>query len=311
VLASPPYYAGQETAGALTSFEWESSTEDETGNTYGFYAGISFGYSAETPFWGSAGSSEFKVNVDTSMDWNYTYGTEQSSARTFNCGAGQNQVIFVSTPVDVYRYKIVESPDPTQIDSIVSVQVPRTPKIIPMDVVLFNEAVPEELQVPAEILTHTLGDPWSYPKRADMLKLFTDGAIRNDETYGDYHTVIPVEATQGGFRTPDPFRVTVGYANESQEITLSHGASKGFGTEFNLQVGIEAQNVAGGVLVGGRAGFHYGYSHSYKSTDKTTIHGVIPNISVGKKVYTVGLFAYPYPANAKARFVVVDYWVEE
>ncbi|MFT3915463.1 MAG: hypothetical protein QM704_15485 [Anaeromyxobacteraceae bacterium] len=311
VLASPPYYQGQDTGDAVTSFEWEASSEDESQNTYGFYAGIAFGYSAETPFWGSAGSSEFKVTVDASMDWNYSQGWEQSAARSFDCPPGENQVVFVSTPIDVYRYKIVSSPVAAQVGTYVTVQIPRTPKIIPMEVDLYNAAVPEELRVPAAALPQAFGDPWSYPKRTDMLALFSDGPIRNDEKYGDYKSVIPVSVTQGGFRTPDPFRITTGYAGGGQGISLSQGYSKGFGSEFNLQVGVEFQNVAGGVLVGGKAGFHYGYAHSYRSTDKTTISGWIPNIPSGKKPYTAGLFAYPYPTAANARFVVVNYWVEE
>jgi len=39
------------------------------------------------------------------------------------------------------------------------------------------------------------------------------------------------------------------------EFELDTGKSSGYGTEFNLQVGIEAQTVTGGPLLGDRARF--------------------------------------------------------
>ncbi len=313
VLASPPYYAGQDLGQGSTAFTLERSTEDASGNTFGFYAGLSIGYSAETPFWGSAGSSKLAFTVDTSLDFNFTTGATQSAAKTFTCPAGENQVVFASTPLDVYYYEVVASPDPAQVGERMSIQIPREPVIRPYEMGLYNSIVPAEFRVPSAVLRHGLGDPWSYPTRADMEALFVDGTtVLFDEVAGEYLNVIPIPV-QGGFRTPDPFMIDVGRAGASQTVELTSSASRGFGTDFNLQVGVEFENVAGGVLVGGKAGFHYGYSHSYTTTDATAIAGTIPNLPpsmADKPLYSAGLFAYPYPSSGSGRYVVVNYWVE-
>ncbi len=313
VLASPPYYAGQDASAASTSFTLEVNTEDESGETFGFYAGLSIGSSAETPFWGSAGSSKFAFTVEAALDANFTAGTSRSYAITRSCPPGQNLVFFASTPFDVYYYEVVSSPDPAQVGQRMSIQIPRDAEVKLFELGLYNSIVSEEHRVPADVLKHRFGDPWSYPTRADMQALFVDGDTElTDPFKGTYLNVVPIPV-EGGFRTPDPFMINVGRSDGWTTTEMSSGASRGFGTNFDLQVGIEFENVAGGVLVGGKAGFHYGYSHSYTTTNATAVSGTIPDVPLSmpdKPLYSAGLMTYPYPTTGNARFVVVNYWVE-
>ncbi|HET9597097.1 MAG TPA: hypothetical protein VFP65_16025 [Anaeromyxobacteraceae bacterium] len=130
-----------------------------------------------------------------------------------------------------------------------------------------------------------------------------------------YTKLVPTNASLGGFRTPDELIFSVGVANSGGSgLSLANGTSSGYGSEFNLQVGVEGQEVRGGVLVGERAGFHYGYSSSYDTTKQTTVSGQVPPIPISMKdtlrQYSVGLFAYPYPNDSTAQYIVVNYWVE-
>jgi hypothetical protein len=323
VLVSPPVYQGQDPNGVgQTTIEWEAGSEVDSTTTHGFYAGLSLGFQAEAPLWGSAASEEFKVNVDTSMDWNFTSGSGQSVASTFFTGAGEDQVVFVSVPYDIYHYTVVSSPD-GKAGYDLAIQVPRQAVIQQYDLDLFNSIVPEGYRVPAEAFNPATGerhapyDPSSYPTHAEMASILpmTANGTATDPKGTTYTKLVPSNGGLGGFRTPDELVFRVGVANTGGSgLSLSNASSSGYGTEFNLQVGIEAQQVTGGVLVEERAGYHYGYSGSYNTTSQTTVSGQVPPIPISMKdavqPYNVGLFAYPYPNDATAQYIVVNYWVE-
>lgn len=311
VMAAPPYYTGQDAGAAETALTFGRDYAKDTAKAVGFYAGLSVGYSAETPFWGSAGSSKVVFTVEGSLDWTFSTGSSEGVRNSYAGPGDKDQVVFAATPIDVYHYEIVSSPQGRAGERI-SVQVPRTPWLTAMDRDFYDAHVPAQYRVPAGVLSHRIGDPWSYPSREDMLLLFGDGAMRTDPDRGPYATVVP--KIVGGFRTPDPWmQHLVPGSSGKQGIELSNGASSGFGTDFNLQVGVEFENVSGGFLVGGKAGFHYGYSHSFTTTDTTAISGWIPGIPPSMKSvqpYSVGLFAHPWPTAGAGKFVVVNYWVE-
>jgi hypothetical protein len=324
VLVSPPVYRGQDGTGCGgTTIEWEAGAEVDATTTHGFYAGLSLGFEAEAPLWGSAASEEFKLNVDTSMDWNFTTGSTQSVARPFSTGSGEDQVVFVSVPYDIYHYTVVSSPD-GKAGYDLAIQVPRKPVIQRWDLDLFNSIVADGYKVPDEAFNPATGKrhgqyvPSSYPTHAEMasiLPVTANGTATDPATGNTYTRLVPSNGSLGGFRTPDELIFGVGVADTGcSGISLANGTSSGYGTEFNLQVGFEAQEVAGGVLVGERAGYHYGYSGSYNTTGQTTVSGSVPSIPISMKdtvqPYSVGLFAYPYPNDAAAQYIVVNYWVE-
>jgi hypothetical protein len=318
VLASPPYYENQDTDDLETTFAWSQGTSSTTGDTFGFYVGFSIGYSAETPLWGTAGSAEFKANINAAFDWTFTQTQYQVITKTFTCMAGENQVIFASTPMDVYYYEVVSSSDPGQIGEKVTIQIPRDPQIKQMDAEIFNSIVPEDLRISDIVISHDLGDPWTYPERADMLTLFQEGSTVTYEG-SEYDSVIPVTDSMGGFRTPDPFLLSIdSNSTGKQTIEIETGEEKGQGFNFDFEVGAEFETISGGLLVGGSAGFHYGYEQNFTTTEATIISGTLGNYedSSSRTPYRCGLMAYPYPNSAltgtySTPFVVVTYWVQE
>ncbi|HET9597098.1 MAG TPA: VCBS repeat-containing protein [Anaeromyxobacteraceae bacterium] len=174
VLVSPPVYQGQDANGTgNTTIEWEAGTQVSTTKAKGFYAGLSLGFEAEAPIWGSAAKEQFKLNVDVSMDWNFTDGGTQSVATSFFTGSGEDQVVFVSVPYDIYHYTVVSSPD-GKAGYDLAIQVPRNPVIKQFDLDLFNSIVPEAYRVPDQAFNpatgkrHAAYDPWSYATHAEM-----------------------------------------------------------------------------------------------------------------------------------------------
>ena len=303
VLAFPPYYEGQDVGNAYTSFGWEVTSESESSKTLGVYAGFSVGFSVETPFWGSGSSAELKLNVDTSLDYTTTTTNSWSGSAKKTCMGGDDGgepcVVFSYTPIDVYYYEVVSSPDATRVGKTVSVQVPRSPRIADAVLSNYNSIVGDEFKVPASLereLTAQLGHPELYPSRVQMLGHYTS------------------DPPPAGYRTPDTQILEVSSDSRAiNEFELDTGTATGYGTEFNLQVGIEAQTVTSGVLVGGRAGFHYGYSQSETVGHNTIIAGGVPGImsSLTGAPFNVGLFAYSQTRSDGGEYVVVNYWVEQ
>lgn len=301
VLAFPPYYEGQDVGNAYTAFGWQSTSDSEQSKTLGVYAGLSLGFSVESPFWGSAASTEVKLNVDTSLDFTSATTNSWSGTAKKTCmggdEGGQPCVVFSYTPVDVYYYEVVSSPDAGQVGRVMSVQVPRSPRIADTTLDNFNAVVSAGLQVPAALtaeLTAQLGHPERYPSRTQMLDCFTVAA--------------------GGLRTPDGQLLEVSAKSTAiNDFELTMGQSTSVGQEFNLEVGIEAETVVGGALVGGRAGFHYAYSQTSTVGHATIIEGGVPGImaSLAEAPFNVGLFAYKQKRSDGGQFVVVDYWVEQ
>ncbi len=315
VLASPPYYQGQDTSSASTSIAWARGTETDTSKAYGFYVGMSIGYAWEVPL---VYEAKVTVEIDATYDWTFTTVRSNAQSKSLSCPAGEDQVVFAVTPHDVYYYEVIGSPLPEQVGSRYAIELPRRPRIYPMELGRYNQIVGEDSRVPAEVLRHQLGDPWSYPTRSDMVALFTTGSVvKYDAASGrTYRNVVPISTTEAGFCTPDEFMLDIGGgAGGSQTIELSGGTSEGFGNDFDLKVGVAGEvKTAGGLFVAGRAGFHYGYSRMFSTSEETTITGTVPNLPVSmsqKKPYSVGLFSYPYPDTENPRYVVVDYWVEE
>jgi hypothetical protein len=299
VVASPPYYAGQDTSAGSTYFGWSEGGGQQTGSALGVTAGLSVGFSVETPFWGSAASAEVKLNLDTSLDWTSATTSSWTAYAGVPFAAGAANVVFTSTPLDVFYYEVASSPVEGQAGELMTIQVPRTPRILSLPVGAYNAAVEGPYRVPAALqaeLEDALGNPSRYPSRAEMLAHFT----------GD-------PPATGGFRTPDSLMLGLVPGGSPAAFGLELGVETTNGTEFNLNVGLEAQVVTSGVLVGGRAGFHYGYSQSESISTGTVIEGVVPAIPAGRPAsdaYKVGLFAYREARPDGGQFVVVNYWYE-
>ena len=106
--------------------------------------------------------------------------------------------------------------------------------------------------------------------------------------------------------------LTVG--NGFQQIELSEAQTNRLGANFTLRYEAQARVVAGGVLVGGKAGWWVTLSTSVTTTDRSTYGATLMNIpeSMNDRLpYSAGLMVYPYPTDGhNGRFIVVNFWVE-
>lgn len=96
-------------------------------------------------------------------------------------------------------------------------------------------------------------------------------------------------------------------SEQTQEVALgplprtryaAYGVEKLQLAAGDLDGGLEAQAVTAGVLVGGRVGFHHGFSQSESVSTCTIIQGVVPPIPAGRRPSPTRWGSSPTPRPA-------------
>ncbi|MGC4086788.1 MAG: hypothetical protein QM756_02605 [Polyangiaceae bacterium] len=288
VLSSPPYVAGigQDVDNTKSSFGVIKGTEHETQQDIGLSVGWSIGTKSDFLF----GSAESKLEVEASLDFTSYSSHSITKSLTYATAGGQDLVVFSTIPFDVYYYTIVSSPDPLEVGTEITINIPRVPQTIAADPAFFNEhSGPNGVKIDESVLRHTLGVPASYPKPADRDRYL----LRNGSAAAD----LPTAVTESGTATS----------------TLQISSKKGSGTSMALDVKFSWE-VSGksGPSVGGSVGFHYGYSYTVTTSEETLYSGTvgaIPPKQFTKNLYSYGIMAYPETLGQQ-NFLRLDYWVE-
>ncbi len=197
--------------------------------------------------------------------------------------------MFTAIPFDVYYYTIMSSPVASEVNTKITINIPRAPQTIAADPEFFNARTPATgPKIDADVLRHTLGDPASYPSTTDRDRI----ARIPGSALGSLGTV-----TESGVQTS----------------TLQLSSSQGTGTSMDLNVTFSWEvSGASGPSVGGSAGFHYGYSYRVSTQEDTFFEGAvgaIPAEHFAEHIYSYGIMAYPMTL-AGQRFMMLDYWVE-
>ncbi len=142
------------------------------------------------------------------------------------------------------------------------------------------------------VLSHVVGDPFSYPGHDDM-----DALIASGNGQG----IVSTNAQ------------TVGVGNNGTSLEMSVTNSKGQGTAFDLGVTIESEVGAGGFTAGASAGFHYGESYQITTSERVIYSGSVGGIPEDewdpKLQFEWGLFSYR-GAVGNERFIVLQYYVD-
>ena len=287
VLACPPVFnsLGQNTGNSGTSFGKSSASGVEKSRSLGFSVGVSIGFETEDRLF-SQSKFAMKASIEQSFDWISSSSREIETYVSYNTGELEDGVVFTAVPVDVYYYKILSSPDSTEIGKIVSINVPRKNITTMVEKDFYNLHNGDADDIGSDILGHTLGNPWTYPSKSAKDTLIAGGK---------------------GIATPV---ATVGQGNGTTTvgINVTDGSSDGF--EYSLEAKVEVEGGVGGVVAGVSAGFNFGMSYTVSSSKTTTFEGTvghIPSASYSANMYNFGLFYYKHPKN----FFVIDYWVEK
>lgn len=293
VLASPPCFSGINDSGANggTSFGYIEGHGTEKTISHGFSVGASIGTSFTAPF--GLGEAEAKVTVEQSFNWGTATTHEITENWGYSTAIGEDKVVFTAIPFDVYYYKILSSPDSSQIGSTITVNVPRKPGKYHQETSYYNNHVyGNAIKIDSSIMQHTIGNPFSYANEAEKESLRTK--------YGNV----------GLFST---HYLQVGVGGGSSKISLEDLNSETSTYDYSLDVTVSMEAKTEGLVIGGSAGYQYGYSYSSTVSTGTYIEGEVPDIPTldynSDKAFKWGLLSYPMTQNGQ-KFTIVTYWVQ-
>lgn len=277
--------------------EWAVSKGTGTGQTSAtqFDIGLYFGYEHEAPL---LGSSAFKIEMELAYSHGITWETEKRSTITETVGYGApgytDNVALYSVPMSVYTYEAVipTTLAGTQTDTQeFSVNVPYMPAVVVMTVDEYEQIVEGYKGVLPSIredgiLTHTQGDPGTYPKSSSG---FRDATVYS----GDF--------------------AQVGYGNSSQRQTISIEQEETKSTTHSDSLSFKLGGGAGGIKAGITAGFGFEYGKAKITTSGSeftgTVFGMPPEARGYGYNYSWKIMQYWHYFDEKSKIPVVSYLV--
>ena len=294
VLASAPYYTDAASnpafGNAMTSFGTTTTTGQSSSNSFTVSASFTLGVEAEAPLEGDAAKTSDKVTIGDSFTSAFESEEDMSYSHEYQTMAGQDAVVFSCVPFDVYTYAVLSAPNSAAVGKTMTIDFPRQPEIIQMERTAFNALPGNTLAVGSAVLSHTIGDPQSYPSYA---------AIQGDCAAGGWgmydHSGMAAPSGSSQLSTDS---VTSGQSN-----TTTVGSS--------LSIEASTENVVMGVLFGASVGFDADFDYSVTTSSSTEISGTVPSINSSDKSFQFGIAGYDCTNTATQPnpFIVVTYWV--
>lgn len=290
-LAAAPCRSGigQNLAECYTAFGNTTSTSTETERTVSVNAKATIGISLSGGVTQSSVELTGSATVEANTITNSLYREERTVL--YRTGVAEDTVIFTTIPVDQYTYTIESHPDATLIGEKIVVNLPRDPITLQADRVAYNNSVQEgSLLIANDILTHTIGDPSSYPDRQVKNSLLSQ---------------------HGGLQFGPQ---AVGIGSGSTSLTLQVGNAWGEGGSLELGFEIDAETTNGGLLLGLSFGASESNSVVVTSGSETTYQASVGSIDAANHSsagYSFGLFTYVERDPVTGQdYEVVQYWVE-
>jgi hypothetical protein len=288
VLASNPFWSGVDMDGE-TSFGTTTGTEVEKEKSIGFSVGFSVGYESEGIF--GLWSASVKTTFESSFDRTATESVAIEEVYTYST-INEDKVVFTSIPYDVYYYTVIQAPDPDMLGKVITVNLPRKAVTLPVELTYYNDNNGGALDIDIAVLTHTVGNPLSYPTSNMAVELIASG---------------------GGQGIKSTNMLTVGQGSGSTSIEMSVTNASGDGFAFDFSVTIEAEVGAVGWTAGTSSGFHYGEKYTLTTSDGMLYGGEVSNIPAAEwdldLAFSWGLFSYKATLGSE-KFIVVQYYTE-
>jgi hypothetical protein len=288
VLASNPYWSDIDMYGE-TSFGVGTGIEEGTERAIGFSVGFSVGYEFEGLF--NSWDVSIKASFESSFDWTASESLSIEETCTYTT-ENEDKVIFATVPYDVFYYRVINSPDPAMVGTMITANLPRKAFTIPVERSYYNEHNGSTPDIGGTVLSHTVGHPLSYPSSYQASQLIAAGSNQ-------------------GVKSVNMMDVGQGSGGTSIEVSVANTGCSTFA--FDIGVNIEAEAGVGGFVAGVSAGFHYGESYSITTTSTTIYGGFVENIPADSfdagRIFSWGLFSYR-AALGNDKFIVVQYYTE-
>jgi hypothetical protein len=154
---------------------------------------------------------------------------------------------------------VMAAQDPSLVGELLTLDVPVATRNYKWSVEYYNSQVRPEVRIGADVLSHTIGDPASYPRRSDL--------TAQTAPYVSWHTddAPPMQVGQSG-------------GSNAVEIKLSEESSST--TERTFGVNWEAGFSAGGAGFGGSFGVTESNAYTVVASRETSYAGAVGDIPV-------------------------------
>ena len=302
VLASPPYFSdllnrddlSGNYAESSTTYSSMKGTENGTSSSSTISVGAYVSFEQEFSVFGVKIGS---VEAEAAFTSGFTYETEHTSSLeqsiTYETTSGEDRVAFYSIPMEIYEYTSY-IPDGTgkytEVTSTVS--IPHEASIGLIDLSDYENIAEDYSVLPSisgSVLTHTIGDPSSYPSAPSA----------DSKAYNGDPAKVDFTAAGGG-------------SGITQEISFSTSDSKNYTNTTSIET--KAGAGAGGVTAGVVAGSESSAGKVSVNTAGGSFSGSLQNMPIEAKPYGYGMnwriFCYNYRSGNQA-FPVVTYAVTE
>ena len=300
VLAAPPYFSDLLNREDLSGNYAESTTSYS--RTTGSGAGVNVSATIKLGAYVSYehdfkvfGVTVASVEAEASVVAGFTFAAEITSTLeqtvTYSATSGEDMVAFYSIPMEIYEYQTyVPDGNGGYKEVLTTVNIPHEAAVRLISLNEYEFIAKDYSVLPAiadNVLTHTIGDPSTYPTSTDGYKVIAQ--------YSGTPSAVGFSSAGGG-------------SGISQEIAMSTEKS----SAFNASVAVEAKAGAGagGVKVGIIAGAEVGAGLVKISTNGSSFSGEMQNMPIEAQAYGYGMnwriFSYKY-SNGSTTFPVVSY----
>ena len=291
VLASPPYFSdlldrddlSGNYAESSTTYSSMKGTENGTSSSSTISVGAYVSFEQEFSVFGVKIGS---VEAEAAFTSGFTYETEHTSSLeqsiTYETTSGEDRVAFYSIPMEIYEYTSY-IPDGTgkytKVTSTVS--IPHEASIGLIDLSDYENIAEDYSVLPSisgSVLTHTIGDPSSYPS--------THKAYANAKAYNGDPAKVDFTAAGGG-------------SGITQEISFSTSDSQNYTNTTSIET--KAGAGAGGVTAGVVAGSEHSAGKVSVNTAGGSFSGSLQNMPIEAKPYGYGVSSATTTAAAIRR----------
>ena len=302
VLASPPYFSDlldrDDLSGnyAESTTTYSKSSETESGSTTSTTLSIGAYVSFEQEFsvFGvKIGQAEAEAQYTAGFTWETEHTTSLEQSIEYGASSGEDKVAFYSIPMEIYEYNSY-LPDGKGGYNVIksTVSIPHEASIGLLGLSEY-EAIAEDYSVLPSIsgsaLTHTIGDPSSYPSEP----------YANSLSYQGTPSKVGFTSKAGGDTL-------------TQSITFTESNSKSYSTSNSVET--KAGAGAGGLTVGVVAGSENSAGKVEVSTAGSSFTGSLQQMPAEAQPYHYGMnwriFCYNYRQGSLS-FPVVTYAVSD
>ena len=305
VLASPPYFADLLDRDDLSGNYPESTTSyskstgsggGSTGSTT-ISVGAYVSYEQDIKIFGvTVASWEAEATITAGFTWETEHTSTLEQTVTYSATSGEDKVAFYSIPMEIYEYTSYVPDGKGGYDKVITaVNIPHEASVRLLSLDDYEAIAKDYSVLPAisgSVLTHTLGDPASYPSNT------TSSGPKIAEYTGDPASV--------------GFTAAGGGSTITQEIAMSEEKRNAYIGFASIDTKLGAG--AGGVKVGVVAGFEGGGGTVKISTSGSSFSGQLQDMPIEAQNYGYAMnwriFCYQYK-QGKVSFPVVSYAVTE